>query len=180
MTPILGIMASQISGHLAVANNYESIATVAVTTAVSSITFSSIPGTYKHLQIRGVGKAVSSGIWVTLKMNSDATSGNYYAHRLLGNGSSASFGNQAGSSAGIDFTTFYPTGSTAFVTDILDYANTNKAKTVRTLSGYDANGTGELNYMLGYWAGTSAITTLTFGNTANFEQYTHFALYGVK
>ena len=176
----IGIMASQISGHLSVATNYESIATVAVTTAVSSITFSSIPGTYKHLQIRGAGKAVTSGIWVTLKMNSDATSGNYYGHRLLANGSAVSFGNNAGSSAGIDFTTFYPTGPTAFVADILDYTSTNKAKTVRTLSGYDANGSGELNYMSGYWAGTSAITTLTFGNTANFEQYTHFALYGVK
>ena len=180
MTPILGTMASQISGHLAVPNNYESIATVAVTTAVSSITFSSIPGTYKHLQIRGAGKAVSSGIWVTLKMNSDATSGNYYAHRLLANGSAVSINNQAGSSAGMDFTTFYPTGSTCFVTDILDYANTNKAKTVRTLSGFDSNSAGELNYMSGHWTGTAAITTLTFGNTADFEQYTHFALYGVK
>jgi len=180
MTPILGIMASQISGHLATPNNYESIATVTVSTAVSSITFSSIPGTYKHLQVRGVGKSVASGIWVTLKMNSDATAANYYSHRLLGNGSAASASSAAGSTAGADFTTFYPTGSTAFVTDILDYTDTNKKKTVRTLSGYDANGSGEFNYMSNLWQGTAAITTLTFGNTANFEQYTHFALYGVK
>jgi hypothetical protein len=53
MTPMLGIMASQISGHL-VTNSYESIQTVTVSTATPSITFSSIPATYKHLQIRGL------------------------------------------------------------------------------------------------------------------------------
>ena len=181
MTPILGIMASQISGHLyAPTGSMYHIASTTLSTAAASVTFSSIPADYTHLQIRGVGKSVTSGIWATLKMNSDSTAANYYSHRLLGSGSAASASAAAGSTAGADFTTFYPTGSTAFVTDILDYANTNKAKTVRTLSGYDANGSGELNYMSNLWQGTAAITTLTFGNTADFEQYSSFSLYGVK
>ena len=48
--PILGIMASQISGHLS-NPSYESIATYTVGAGGSStMVFSSIPQTYKHLE----------------------------------------------------------------------------------------------------------------------------------
>jgi len=73
MTPMLGIMASAISGNLFTpSKDYDSIATVTVSTAVSSITFSSIPATYRHLEIRFI--AQNSGyrdIWG--RFNGDAT-----------------------------------------------------------------------------------------------------------
>ena len=50
--PILGVIASQITGHLST-NSFESIQTVTVGSGgQSSISFSSIPSTYKHLQLR--------------------------------------------------------------------------------------------------------------------------------
>lgn len=182
MTPILGTMASQISGHLAVPNNFESIATVLVGSGgTATISFTSIPGTYQHLQIRGVAKIPSGGgMWGTIKFNSDSTSGNYYGHRNLGNGSAASHGVNVGTSGGADWTTVYDSTFIPFVTDILDYANTSKGKTLKTLSGWDSNTVGEINYMGGMWTSTSAITRIDFAGTSNFAEYSHFALYGVK
>jgi hypothetical protein len=51
--PILGIIASAITGNL-VTTSYESIETVTVGSGGSAtvLTFSSIPATYTHLQIR--------------------------------------------------------------------------------------------------------------------------------
>ena len=53
MTPILGIMASAISGNLwAPGKDYDSIATTTLGSSTASVTFSSIPSTYRYLQIR--------------------------------------------------------------------------------------------------------------------------------
>jgi hypothetical protein len=68
------------------------------------------------------------------------------------------------------------------VVDILDYANTNKYKTVRSLGGIDNNGSGFLMYNSGLWMNTSAITSLsfTFDSPNTFTEYTQFALFGIK
>ena len=67
------------------------------------------------------------------------------------------------------------------VIDILDYANTNKYKTVRALHGSDANGSGLIALRSGNWRSTSAITRIDLTPSSNnFKQYSHFALYGVK
>jgi len=100
--PVLGIVASQISGHLfAPSGAYESIATTTVGSGgASTITFSSIPSTYTHLQIRSINRNTRglSGMVATLAMsfNSDVTAGNYYRHRLEGDGSTAYAGANAG------------------------------------------------------------------------------------
>ena len=55
MAPILGIWASQNYSRYSITGSYESIATVTVGSGGSSyIEFTSIPGTYTHLQIRGI------------------------------------------------------------------------------------------------------------------------------
>jgi len=67
------------------------------------------------------------------------------------------------------------------VIDILDYANTNKYKTVRTLAGWDANGSGLVSFWSGSWRNTNATTTITLlPNLGNWAQYSQFALYGVN
>ena len=188
MTPIsLGIFAS--ANQSAAATSFESIATVTVGgTSVSDITFSSIPSTYTHLQIRGItfGTAAPSGSML-YQMNSD-TGSNYRSHLLGGNGSVATgYGNPSAETSGRFYgyydnlsNTSYPL---AFVMDILDYSNTNKYKTVRTLSGMDKNGTnyGEVFLYSSLWMSTSAVNSIKlFCGGQNLGQYTQFALYGIK
>ena len=190
MSPILGIYASQISGHLfAPSGAYDSIATTTVGVLGSaSVTFSSIPATYTHLQIRAIGRSnrVATGEFIKLTMNSD-TGSNYADHSLNAGGGGVAFGDAATSAAFIRVNRF--AGSTAnanvfgvFVLDLLDYANTSKYKTIRELGGCDNNGDGDIFYNSGLWQSTSAVNSLTFtvGGGTLFSQYTQFALYGIK
>lgn len=176
--PILGILASS---RLSVATSYESIATTTVGAGgSSSISFSSIPSTYTHLQIRGIQKFTGSGE-ARLRMNSD-TGTNYSQHILYGDGASAA-ASGTGTQSDINWTMGASSTSqfTAFVIDILDYRNANKNKTVRALSGVDQNGSGSVYLSSGAWLNTAAVTSIELRTTANnFAQYSHFALYGIK
>jgi hypothetical protein len=160
--------------------NFDSIQTVTVGTAQSTLSFTSIPATYTHLQIRGFTLGSVTAQDVKLQFNSD-TATNYSIHYLQGSGSAASSAGLASQSyieIGLTGTTANPS---VFVTDILDYGNTNKKKTVRSLSGYDSNGSGYVNLFSGYWNSTTAISTITLtAYSGNFNTYSSFALYGIK
>jgi len=175
--PILGIMASQISGHLydGPFGAYDSLASVTLSATTSSVTFAGIPTGYKHLQIRGLHKHSGSGAFATIELNSDSTAANYTYHRLYGDGSAAAA--EANASLNRIFTSYPHWGSV--IIDVLDYQNVNKNKTVRTLSGWDGNGSGEVNFISNLWKNTAAISRETI-NLSSFVQYSQLALYGVK
>lgn len=174
MPLILGIVAS--GNYPRVTNSYESIATVTVGSGgASSITFSSIPSTYKHLQVRGIHKHSATGAWASIQLNSDTTSSNYTYHRLAGDGSTAFA--EANASNNRTFTSYNHWGSV--VIDVLDYLDTNKNTTVRTLSGWDGNGSGEVNFVSNLWKNTAAVTSLTI-SLSSFVEYSQLALYGIK
>ena len=183
MSPILGIWASSIQPSLN-ASSFDSIATVTVGSGgQSSVTFSSIPQTYKHLQIRYITRDGVNSSNTVLTFNGD-TGANYSTHYLVGNGSSASAG--AAASSSFIYTDILTNSSTSYsgaVVDILDYASTSKNKTVRTLAGIDLNGSGTVWLASGAWYNSStAISSLRLiNNNANaFPQYSSFALYGIK
>ncbi len=177
---------------------FNSISTVTVGSGgTSSVSFTSIPATYTHLQIRALSKSNQTGTsgefeGLSLRFNSDSGS-NYAYHYTRGNGTSVSSGNassQTFMSIGLQPDTGYSSASSMFaghILDIVDYANTNKYKTLRGLGGYDSNNTGTntgvVNITSGLWMSTSAITsiTLTSGGSFNrgFTEYTQFALYGI-
>lgn len=180
MSPILGIIASQ--NYPRITNSYESIATVTVGSGgSSSITFSSIPSTYTHLQIRGIGRDSSSnGEW-KIEFNSDTTTTNYYRHGVYGDGAGAyAFAVNNNTVAPMAYTGETANSFGAYVVDVLDYANTNKYKTVRTLGGKDLNGSGQEGLYSNLWKNTNAITDITIKivGGSNFAQYSQFALYG--
>jgi len=189
MAPILGIYASQVTGHLwAPSGAYDSIATTTLTSSSNGITFSSIPSTYTHLQLRIQIKGTSSGTdWFFIRFNGVDTSSNYYGHWLYGNGSSAltSVPNPPNNTSAIVLGDTPGTTATnvfsGFVIDILDYTSTNKTKVIRGLGGYDANGSGTVGLISGLALSTSAITSITIGGyNASMGQYSQFALYGIK
>lgn len=193
MAPILGIYASQISGHLwAPSGAYESIATTTVGAGgASSITFSSIPSTYTHLQIRFIARD-NRGLsysYLGLRFNGD-TGANYRNHYLVGYGSSVGAGSDGGGLTRWP-TDGIPGGSAtanvfgAGIIDILDYTSTTNNKTLRALVGNDTNGGGSIYFDSGLWYATpSAITSITIvdqsNGEGNFVQYSQFALYGIK
>ena len=85
MSPILGIWASP---KYVAPSNYYSIATATVTSGgTASITFSSIPSTYTHLQLRGFVRMNRADYAdnLSIRFNSDSSS-NYYSHGVRGDG----------------------------------------------------------------------------------------------
>jgi hypothetical protein len=183
--PILGTAASQNTKSFLFAPSgaYDSIATATAAGGETSFTFSSIPSTYTHLQIRCFAKASSISSAIQIILNSDTTGANYSRHMLWGNGSSVAA--SWGSSAYIGAVNLSGTANifSASVTDILDYANTNKYKTGRVISGNDTNNAGnaviEMDSFL--WMNTNAITSIQLkSDVGSFSQYSSFALYGIE
>jgi hypothetical protein len=162
-------------------NNYmEPIASTLVGAGgTNSITFSDIPQTYKHLQVRATVLGTGSISWQPMTFNGD-TGNNYTNHGITANGSTVSAFGEANHGF-ISHQAAISTNPFVMVMDILDYANTNKYKTVRTLGGYDANGSGILTFRSGLWMNTNAITTIKIQpNANNYSQYSRFSLYGIR
>ena len=171
--------------------NYDSIATVTVGSGGSAtIDFTSIPSTYTHLQIRGIARTNrSNAAYDIVKLNVNSDTGNNYSHHFVyGDGSGTAAG--ATTSTNTIFNYYVGTGFASanifgtLIIDILDYANTNKYKTTRTLGGVDFNN-GSFGFIVlgsGNWRNTNAITSISLAPQAgnSFNQYTQFALYGIK
>ena len=167
---------------------FDALASVTLSSTASSVTFTGIPSTYKHLQVRFIGRDNWSNpaTYMYFNINGD-TGANYTEHDLYGNGSSASAyaaANTSGNST--DIARLSGNSATAGImgvgiTDILDYSNTTKYKTLKTLSGYDSNGSGEVWMISNLWRSTAAITSLSFSvQSGTWAANTSFALYGVK
>jgi hypothetical protein len=174
-------------------SSFESIATVTATGGETSLNFTSIPSTYKHLQIRGIAKvnfvsATPASDYGYIRFNNDSSS-NYAFHQIFGNGagSVSSTGSASQGAGGGCITQIYGTASNIFavsIVDILDYASTTKYKTARSFSGGELNSgtttsTITLNSVL--WQSISAITSIQILPVINtFFAGSTFALYGIK
>jgi hypothetical protein len=184
LNSLIGIIAS--SGG--VTNSYESIATVTVGAGGStSVSFTSIPSTYSHLQLRILAQFddTSDGFGgMSLRFNSDSGN-NYTRHDLLGDGVAAATGSGTASNTAANIGRFLFTPSSSVfgvaVVDILDYADTNKYKTVRALGGVDKNTSGDVRINSSVWVNTAAISSITIpAPTYYLKQYSQIALYGIK
>jgi hypothetical protein len=192
--PILGTIASQVPANFQ-NNSFESIATVSVGAGgTSTIDFTSVPQTYKHLQIRYISKND-----VTANTNLDSfyisfngvggSSYSWYRLEGLWNGTVQSYGLTSTGNIWIGpHLTSHSSWANMFspgVIEILDYADTNKFKAVRKIGGATTNGAGtepgEVALNSGSFQSTSAITSISLSRGgSNLAQYSHFALYGIK
>jgi hypothetical protein len=172
--------------------SFESIATASATGA--SVTFSSIPGTYKHLQIRTLYRdtTTSAGQVAPLYIGFNSDSGNNYAYRTVGAASntgtiSASYVASTSwmriSFAGIGA---YNTAGLygASIIDILSYSSSTINKTIRYITGGDINGSSAGNGTAmgsGLWMNTNAITSITISaGNSGFASGSTIALYGIN
>jgi len=183
--PILGTVASQFSSKPF--TSFESIASATGTGSSGTITFSSIPSTYSHLQLRCTARS-SSGLstdYIIIRLNNDTTA-NYTYHGIEGDGSTGIGFGATGETAGFSVQV---TGAGATsnimgtaIIDISDYASTNKNKTIRHFGGDDKNGSGLIGLRSNLWLNTSAINRIDIISyrAANWTTSSTFALYGIK
>ena len=155
----------------------------------SSITFNNIPNSYQNLQIRGVARTTRADVVDSLSYRFNGDTGTNYAwHGFRGDGTA--FGYERGISSNrmeidrcLASNTAVANTFGGFVTDIYDYASTNKNKTIKTLAGMTnyTSGQGFCNFYSGVWLNTNAVTSITiYGQNGNLQQYSQFTLYGIK
>jgi hypothetical protein len=179
----------------------EPIGVVNLSSAASTVTFSSIPQTYSHLQVRLYAQT-SRGTYnlddlITRVGSGTVDTGNnyswhsFYAGFSSGTTSTAYSGNAASQGyiqcSGILGTGVGPTFGVGVI-DFLDYTSANKNKTIKYMLGNDTAGSassflGSVGLFSACWYNSStAINTITFSaaSGANFNAYTSFALYGLK
>jgi hypothetical protein len=155
------------------------------TSGVTEITFSSIPQTYSHLQLRLFAQTSASGTGFSgydMYFNSDNTATNYWRHYLIGTGAAVANGGSNASAFG------YGNGGNSLskpygvtVIDIFDYTNTNKKTTSKAVSVSENNdSTGYVIYNSLLWTNTAAVTTIKITSYYAWTAYSSFALYGIK
>jgi hypothetical protein len=184
----LGIFATAGAGSAAAGPAYELISSTVTGSLQTSVTLSSIPSTYKHLQFRFVTRSTAGSGLRTLGIRVNGDSGaNYSTHYLRNNGSSTQTGNDTGSSYMVSsYASSQVSDSySIFVMDFLDYANTATFKTMRMITGMgQTSGSGtSAGLYLSNWHNTSAMSSVTFlavnGGDA-FVTGSRFSVYGIK
>lgn len=173
----------------AAVGSFESISTVTLSSNNATITFSSIPSTYRHLQIRGVMYGSVNGSIAYMRVNGDSTS-NYSSHKMYGGFTTTGSGG-AGNELGTYMLSFGPTSiygmqsggyENVGVIDILNYSNTSAYKTAISKGGMVLpSASGDYSLSSGSWRSTAAISNVTLHCVGGlFVAGTTFALYGIK
>ncbi len=160
---------------------YTPIATTTLGSAASSVTFSSISGSYTDLVLvvnaKGTG-FTGSGTYPYVRYNSDSNT-NYSRTWLAGNGSTAS--SSRGSSENLQYLVggTYIDGTFSYnsITQFMNYSNTTTYKTMLSR----ANNAGvQVDALVGLWRDTSAITSIViYSSSGNFDTGSTFSLYGI-
>jgi hypothetical protein len=176
----------------AITESYESIQSVTVASGQTYIDFTSIPSTYKHLQIRCTMRRSQAQTFagsLGVQFNSD-TGNNYYTnHRINGRGDGLVYpsGGTVTSYGQIGYIAGNSQRSSLFtpsVVDILEYTSTNKTKVCRGITGSMAQSTNTDNdvaIISSMWNSTAAINNIRlFPVGSDFVTHTVISLYGIK
>jgi hypothetical protein len=169
---------------------YESIQTFTSDGSTNTVTFSAIPQTFTHLQIRSTIRLSVNSISqaVGLRFNGDA--GSNYDWASVSGAGHASLAEGVSTVGGSSIFSLHSIGNTGAgnlfngsILEIIDYTNTNKNTTTREIGGFTSNGGSEEQVRItgGGWRNTAAITsiTLTTGD-GNFMNNSRIALFGIR
>ena len=164
------------------ASTYEKIATNTLGSNASSVTFSSISGSYTDLVliVNALGVGANTDENCSIQLNSD-TGSNYSVTRLRGNGTTASSdrdSNATSALAGIiQVKTTGDTTRDTFIAQFQNYSNTTTNKSFLIRSNSTAY---SVQAIVGLYRSTSAITSIKFQiNSNNFFTGSTFTLYGI-
>ena len=186
----LGVLAVAGAGAAGGGNSFDLLETTLITTNTASVTFSNLNtySAYKHLQIRFLAKNTNTSDaapeTLAMRFNSD-TGSNYAFHALFGNGSSvtsnASTTRTAISAIGRVSQSSTSTIFAAGVIDVLDFSNSSKNTTVRSLGGINSSSS-VIELRSGFWNNTAAVTSILLYDDGgrDFVSGSRFSLYGIK
>jgi len=156
---------------------YEPIASTTLEVAASTVTFSSIPGTYTDLILVLSGSLTSgTSVW-GLQYNSDTT-GNYSWTSLRGDGSGATSARDSGSTRIL--CGWIGTSRVTEIVQIMNYSNatTNKTNISRNNSTVAST---FVSANVGLWRSTVAINAITARtDSSTFASGSTFTIYGIK
>jgi hypothetical protein len=151
---------------------YTPLATVTLGTTASSVTFSSIPATYRDLIIVTDLISVTAGSTVLLSINSSTT--DHSRVFMVGTNTNTTI---SGADTSRETLSMDASIRAAGILQFMDYSATDKHKTILVRDGFPG---GNVAALARRWANTSAITSVTLtGNTRNFAASSTFNLYGV-
>jgi hypothetical protein len=151
---------------------YTPLATVTLGGSAATVTFSSIPATYRDL-ILVTENTRSTSTNTRARFNSD-TGSNYSYVTMTGDSSGA-----ASSAATTNAVIICPTttGTQLGILQIMDYSATNKHKTALSRA---STGTVEVTALANRWANTAAITSIqVLTGAGTFQTGSTFSLYGI-
>lgn len=156
---------------------YTSLANTTIGTAVNSVTFSSINGSYRDLiLVLNWGNSANTGFLI--RFNSD-TGSNYSYVIMNGNGTSVTnLSSSAGTSLAVGYVWNNNTVTGNALIQIMDYSATDKHKTVLLRTNEAGQST---DATTGRWANTSAITSIQIygAGSSNFTVGSTLGLYGI-
>ena len=157
-------------------DTYRALANITLGTAASSVTFSSIPATFRDLVVVFIGKG-STTLQGRIRLNGD-TGSNYTYIRMSGSGSATSSATATGTSGFVSaIAQATTTGDLQMDINIMDYSATDKHKTIIGRAGAAANGA---EAFVNRWANTAAVTSVQIlTSTGNWAIGTTVALYGI-
>jgi hypothetical protein len=155
------------------AATYTPLATVTLGASASSVTFSSIPATYRDLILVFAG-TTSDAVTTRVRFNGD-TGSNY---PFVDMGSAVGFPTFSGSNTQTGAR--IGAGSTAennTIANIMDYSATDKHTTILSRGN---SGTSQIRALCSRWADTAAVNSIfVFIDSGTFSTGSTFSLYGV-
>ncbi len=162
-----------------VLRTFDAIATYTAASTPSTITFSSIPQTYKHLQIRAVLRNTGASNYATISINSGSVRQNWFSS------TAGTVSVTMTTSSDIVLSNISTAPTTYYggnILDIEDYASTTRNKSVRNIGGFQTTQTttgGVFAFASLLSVNTGAVTSITLTPGAgNFAQYSSATLYG--
>jgi hypothetical protein len=164
---------------------YRPLATVTLGSSAASVTFSSIPATYRDLIVAATAQDPVSGTTfsnIGLQFNND-TGSNYNWTDMYGDGTSAVA--QVQSNSATILAGYMSSQNNVFSVhnfQFMDYSATDKHKTVlvrSSLGTRSPNTTQLAQATTGRWANTAAITSIRIIGGTAFKAGSTFNLYGI-
>jgi len=162
---------------MAAGRTYTPIARTTLSTASSTVTFSSISGSYTDLVlVVNSRNAATATCWVTL--NSD--SGSNYSNTILeGNGSTSVSARQSNQTRGYTTYNSGPVSTNFSFNQIINFMNYSNTTTYKTFLSRANEASRATETLVTLWRSTAAITSIVYESNSNFQAGSTFTLYGI-